>query len=130
MAKKSSAAKTDETGREKERTGVARGGEFRAARARGSARDAADSPPESASEPGLEQFDLGAALLVVDRSGWVVRSSGWEAALRRLHADPGLSLRLGEAGRRTVEAGYSVTSGTRLLAETYRLAAADVCPTP
>ena len=83
MARKSSASKTSETGREKERTGVSRGGEFRAARARGASRGAVDSPPENVSEPGLEQFDLGAALLVVDRSGWVVRSSGWEAALRK-----------------------------------------------
>jgi signal transduction histidine kinase len=82
MAKKSSIARSDDTGREKERTGVTRGGEFRAARPRGAARGPEPAQPEIAPMPGLEQFDLGAALLVVDRSGWVVRSSGWETALR------------------------------------------------
>ncbi|HEV8701429.1 MAG TPA: histidine kinase dimerization/phospho-acceptor domain-containing protein [Candidatus Polarisedimenticolia bacterium] len=82
MARKTSGANTDEKDREKGRANMARGGEFRAARAR-AARASAEPPAEGATEPGLEKFDLGAALLVVDRSGWVVRSSGWEAALRR-----------------------------------------------
>lgn len=47
-----------------------RGGELRSAAAR---------LAEPAAEPGLDR--LGAALVVVDRSGWVVRSSGWEEAL-------------------------------------------------
>lgn len=83
MAKKTSTARPDETSRERVRPGAARGGDFRAARPRGAARSAESSPPENATEPGLDQFNLGAALLVVDRSGWVVRSSGWEAALGR-----------------------------------------------
>ena len=53
MARKTSGAKTDETGREKERAIAARGGEFRAARA-GAARASAESPSEGAPEPGLE----------------------------------------------------------------------------
>jgi glycosyltransferase involved in cell wall biosynthesis len=51
-------------------------------------------------------------------------AAGWEKALRRLHEDPALALRLGDAGRRTVQAGYSVPSATPRLAETYRLGAA------
>lgn len=49
-------------------------------------------------------------------------ASEWEQALQRLHAEPGLAARLGAAGRATVEARYSLTSGARLVAETYRLA--------
>ena len=46
----------------------------------------------------------------------------WEAALHRLAAEPGLATRLGAAGRATVAERYSLTSGARLVAETYRLA--------
>jgi len=46
----------------------------------------------------------------------------WEAALQRLHAEPGLAVRLAGAGRSTVEQRYSLTRGAALVAETYRLA--------
>jgi glycosyltransferase involved in cell wall biosynthesis len=49
--------------------------------------------------------------------------AGWEDALRRLAADPDLRARLGAAGRRTVESGYSLSGWAGRLAETYRLAA-------
>lgn len=49
-------------------------------------------------------------------------AADWEAALHRLHAEPGLATRLGEAGRATVADRYSLTRGARLVAETYRLA--------
>jgi glycosyltransferase involved in cell wall biosynthesis len=50
-------------------------------------------------------------------------AADWEDALHRLHTEPALAARLGEAGRATVEERYSLTSGARLVAETYRLAA-------
>jgi glycosyltransferase involved in cell wall biosynthesis len=46
--------------------------------------------------------------------------AGWEAALRRLHEDPALARRLGEAGRHTVEQHYSLSAGVRQVAEAYR----------
>ena len=83
MAKKAPRVKSGETGREGAQAAAARGGELRAARPRNGPRGAAPPAPEHAGEPGLGHFDLGAALVVVDRSGWVVRSSGWEGALRK-----------------------------------------------
>ena len=49
-------------------------------------------------------------------------ADGWLAALRRL-SDPELRLRLGAAGRASVERSYSVSGWASRLAETYRLAA-------
>lgn len=49
--------------------------------------------------------------------------AGWERALSDLAADPALRARLGLAGRRTVEAGYSLSGWAPRLAETYRLTA-------
>jgi glycosyltransferase involved in cell wall biosynthesis len=46
-------------------------------------------------------------------------AAGWEHALVRLHGDPALAHRLGAAGRRLVEADYSLARGARLVAETY-----------
>jgi len=46
----------------------------------------------------------------------------WEAAFRQLAADPDLRSRLGEAGRRTVEAGFSLERGAEMLAKAYRSA--------
>lgn len=48
--------------------------------------------------------------------------AGWRDALGALAADPDLRARLGEAGRRTVEADFSLTGGARSVAETYRFA--------
>jgi len=50
-------------------------------------------------------------------------AAGWEDALRRLAGDPGLRARLGAAGRRTVESGYSLSGWAGRLSETYRLTA-------
>lgn len=49
----------------------------------------------------------------------------WRAALEQLAADPELVDRLGRAGRRTVEARYSLESGARSVAETYRQTCRD-----
>lgn len=83
MARKPSRVKSGGTGREGTPAAAAPGGELRAAGARGGRRGAAPPAPQHAGEAGLEHFDLGAAVLVVDRSGWVVRSSGWEGAVRK-----------------------------------------------
>lgn len=66
---------------------------------------------------------VNAKILVDGENGLLARDeAGWEAALARLARDPAEAARLGAAGRRTVEQGYSLTRGARLLAETYRLA--------
>ncbi|MHC5210309.1 MAG: glycosyltransferase family 4 protein [Planctomycetota bacterium] len=46
-------------------------------------------------------------------------AAGWERAFSRLHEDAQLAQRLGAAGRRLVEAEYSLARGARLVAETY-----------
>lgn len=83
MANKSSRVKSGGTGRESARAIAARGGELRVSAVRGGPRRPASPAPEHAAESGPEHLNLGAALVVVDRSGWVVRSSGWEGALRK-----------------------------------------------
>ena len=53
--------------------------------------------------------DVGVAVRVIDGGGYVVRNEGeWTEALFSLGQDPALRSRLGEAGRRHVEANYSV----------------------
>jgi glycosyltransferase involved in cell wall biosynthesis len=55
------------------------------------------------------------------RNGLLAADEGaWESALRRLHGDPALALRLGAAGRRTVEEQYSLPVGTRHVSDAYR----------
>jgi signal transduction histidine kinase len=83
MANKSSRVKSGGSGRASAHAVAARGGELRVSAARGGPRRPAPPRSEQAAESGLEHLDLGAALVVVDRSGWVVRSSGWEGALQK-----------------------------------------------
>ncbi len=72
---------------------------------------------------------MNAELIRDGENGLLARdAAGWAAALRRLHDDPALALRLGDAGRRTVEAGYSLSRAAPRLAETYRLAVAGRPP--
>jgi glycosyltransferase involved in cell wall biosynthesis len=69
------------------------------------------------------------ALVEDGRNGLLAADeAGWEAALRRLHGDPALALRLGAAGRLTVEQHYSVSAGARQVSEAYRQLLAS--PTP
>ncbi len=64
-------------------------------------------------------------LVVPEKTGFLAADeAGWEAALLRLHEEPALRLRLGEAARAFVAAGYSLSGWADRLAETYRLAAA------
>jgi glycosyltransferase involved in cell wall biosynthesis len=51
-------------------------------------------------------------------------SSQWFEALMRLHSDTALGLRMGQAGRKLVQADYSVATNARLLAEIFREVAA------
>jgi len=50
-------------------------------------------------------------------------AAGWFRALSRLADDPALRARLGEAGRRSIEAGFCIEGGAEKVAEAYRLAA-------
>ena len=47
--------------------------------------------------------------------------AGWEAAFRQLADDVPARTRIGEAGRATVEAGFSLRGGTELVAKAYGL---------
>ncbi len=66
---------------------------------------------------------VNADLIQHDENGLLASTpEEWETALRRLRDDPALASRLGEAGRRTVETGYSIEGGAEKVAEAYGLA--------
>ena len=48
--------------------------------------------------------------------------AGWEQSLRLLASDPELRARLGEAGRRTVDADFSLARGAEMVAKAYGFA--------
>ncbi|MCB9896371.1 MAG: glycosyltransferase family 4 protein [Planctomycetes bacterium] len=54
--------------------------------------------------------------------------AGWSAAFEALAADPELRSRLGEAGRRTVEAEFSIEGGAEKVANAYRCATRPADP--
>ncbi len=52
---------------------------------------------------------------------WATAHDEWVAHIERLIADPELRTRMGEAGRRKMEAGYSLHQSSRLLLQVLRL---------
>jgi glycosyltransferase involved in cell wall biosynthesis len=66
---------------------------------------------------------MNADVLVDGANGFARRASdaeGWVEAVRRLASDPALRARLGAAGRRTVEEGYSLERAAPRMAEVLR----------
>jgi glycosyltransferase involved in cell wall biosynthesis len=69
---------------------------------------------------------VNAEILRRDEVGFAAQTSGqWFDALTTLHNDLGLAARMGQAGRKVVEADYSVATNSRLLADIFRLLAAS-----
>ena len=63
-------------------------------------------------------------ILLRDEVGIAAQTSNqWFEALTRLHCEYALGLRMGKAGRKLVEADYSVATNARLLAEIFRVVA-------
>jgi glycosyltransferase involved in cell wall biosynthesis len=69
---------------------------------------------------------VNAEILLRDEVGFGAHTlNQWFDALTRLHSDPELGVRMGQAGRKLVEADYSVATNARLLADIFRLVAAS-----
>lgn len=68
---------------------------------------------------------VNAEILLRDEVGLAAKTSDqWFEALTTLHRDHTLGLRMGKAGRKLVEADYSVATNARLLADIFREVAA------
>lgn len=68
---------------------------------------------------------VNAEILLRDEVGFAAQTSNqWFEALTRLHCDRALGLRMGNAGRKLVEADYSVATNARLLADIFQVVAA------
>lgn len=64
---------------------------------------------------------VNAEILQRDEVGIAAQTSNqWFEALTRLHGDAALAVKMGQAGRKLVQADYSVTTNARLLAEIFR----------
>jgi len=64
---------------------------------------------------------VNAEILLRDEVGVAAKTANqWFDALTRLHSDRELGVRMGRAGRKLVEADYSVAANARLLAEIFR----------
>ena len=64
---------------------------------------------------------VNAEILLRDEVGVAAETADqWFDALTRLHSDHELGVRMGQAGRKLVEAKYSVTVNAQLLAEIFR----------
>jgi len=67
---------------------------------------------------------VNAEILLRDEVGIAAQTPNqWFEALTRLHSDHALGPRMGKAGRKLVEADYSVATNTRLLADIFRVVA-------
>jgi glycosyltransferase involved in cell wall biosynthesis len=64
---------------------------------------------------------VNAEILLRDEVGVGAQTANqWFDAFTRLHSDHELGVRMGKAGRKLVEADYSVTTNARLLADIFR----------
>jgi glycosyltransferase involved in cell wall biosynthesis len=64
---------------------------------------------------------VNAEILLRDEVGVGAQTANqWFDAFTRLHSDHELGVRMGQTGRKLVEADYSVTTNARLLADIFR----------